>query len=175
MGTKAGVAADWTRLPASLRLVVESQERLAVGWRWSLQWEGQLVQLDAYVYRHDDTDRLSPSRLGGERSKEKVGDLLVEFDFKPDVLWQFKNVMLHLRFLTVDPSKEPGPTERAWLIRLAKKIQAFLETSVVSDLDAVIPRLELSVPEEKTLLLGTPLRLTWRAVNAAPEECRLEI
>ncbi len=175
MGTKAGVAADWTRLAASLGLVVESQERLAVGWSWSFQWEGQPVQLDAYVYRHDDTDRLSPSRLGGERSREKVGDLLVEFDFKPDVLWQFKNVTLHLRFLSTNLSEEPAPRERARLIRLAKKIQAFLEKSVVSDLDAVTPRMELPIPEEKTLFLGTPLRLTWRAVNAAPEECRLEI
>jgi hypothetical protein len=69
----------------------------------------------------------------------------------------------------------PNPTERARLIRLAKKLQAFLEAAVVSDLDAVTPRLELPSPEEKVLLLGSPVRLSWRAVNAAPEECRLEI
>jgi hypothetical protein len=180
MGTKAGVAADWTQLPGYLSrsssgLVVKSQERLEVGGRWSLRWEGQPAELDAYVYRRDEVDRLSPSRLGGERSKEKLGDILAEFDFKPDVLWQFKNVTLHLRSLDPDLHEGPNPAARARLIRLAKKIQAFLEAAVVSDLDAVTPRLELPIPEEKVLLLGAPLRLAWRAVNAAPEECRLEI
>jgi hypothetical protein len=180
MGMNAGVAADWAQLPASLSrassgLAVESQERLELGWRWSLRWEGQPVQLDAYVYRRDEIDRLSPSRVGGERSKEKVGDILVEFDFKPDLLWQFKNVTLHLRSLAADPHEGPQPGERARLIRLAKRVQTFVEAALVRDLDAVTPRLELSVPEEKVLLLGTPLHVPWRAVNAAPEECRLEI
>lgn len=179
-GKKAGVAADWARFPVHLEqacrgLVVESQEQLAVGRRWSLQWEGRALHLEADVFRRDDGTPLSPSRVGGGRSDEKIGDLLIEFGFKPDLLWQFKNVTMHLRDLAEELPGEPAFVERAQMLRVAKAAQSFLEASVVSDLDAVTPRLELLTPEDLTLLLGTPLRLACRAVNAPPQERHLEV
>lgn len=174
----AGVAADWTRLPAHLSrllpgLVVEVQEELAVGWQWSFRWQGLCFQLAAHVSSPPAYDRLSASNFGGEPSKEKIGDLLVEFDFKPDLLWQFKNVMLHLDVLPADqPEQRP---ERARMIQLARTVQSFLERSVVSDLHAVTPRLEISMPAETTILLGVPLRLAYHTENTAPGECLLEI
>ena len=63
---------------------------------------------------------------------------------------------------------------RARLLQLAKAAQSFLEASIVSDLDAVTPRLELTVPEDTTLLMGTPLRLPYRALNTRPEELHLD-
>jgi hypothetical protein len=178
-GQKAGVAADWARFPAHLErscrgLTVESQEQLAVGRRWSLQWEERTLYLEAHVSRREEFDPLSPSRIGGKRSNE-IGDVLVEFDFKPDLLWQFKNVTMHLRVLTEDVPEDPTPTERALLLRVAKAAQPFLEASVVNDLDAVTPRLELPTPEDTTLVLGTPVRLACHAVNTPPEERHLEI
>lgn len=174
----AGVAADWARLPAHLSrflpgLVVAAQEELALGRQWSLRWQGLCFQLAAYVSSPPAYDRLSASNFGGEPSKEKIGDLLVEFDFKPDLLWQFKNVMLHLHVLPADqPEQRP---ERARMIQLARTVQSFLERSVVSDLHAVTPRLEISMPAETTILLGVPLRLAYHTENAAPGECHLEI
>jgi hypothetical protein len=173
---KMGVAADWAQFPAHLErslrgLVVESQERLAVGQHWALRWQGQAFLLEAHIFRRDEVDPLSPSRIGGARSNEKIGELLVEFDFKPDLLWQFKNVTLHLRPL----AESTEPTGRGRMLQLAKAAQAFLQASIVSDLDAVTPRLEFSVPEDKTLLLGTPLRLAYRTLNAGPEECHFEL
>ncbi len=177
---KAGVDADWAQLPAylekSLRgLAVESQEALAVGRSWSLRWKGQPFHLEAHVQRRDEVEPLSPTRFGGERSKEKVGDLLIAFDFKPELLWQFKNVTLHLRALSEDLPQAPTPIEGARLLQLAKTVQSFVETWVVSELDAVTPRLELPSTEDTTLLLGTPLRLAYRALNVPPEECHLDI
>lgn len=177
---KPGVAADWTRLPAHLcrslpGLIVESSERLAVGQRWLLRWEEEALQLDAYVYRHGEGHPLSSSNIGGDRSSEEVGELLVEFDFKPDLLWQFKNVTLHLRGLAEDEPDERVPAGRAQRIQLAKAVQAFLESSLVSDLDQVTPKLELQRPEEETILLGSSLPLAYRAVNAAPDERHLEV
>jgi hypothetical protein len=178
--TKAGVAADWARLPSHLTqalsgLTVESQEQLGIGRRWTLQWEGWQLQLDAYVHRRDEGARLSPSRMGGQRSPERLGDLLVEFDFKPDLLWEFKNVTLDLRPLSEDFSDEPVSPGRERLLQLAKAVQTFLEASVVGDLDAVTPRLEFQRPMEETVLVGTPFRLPYQAVNAALEERHLEI
>jgi hypothetical protein len=176
--SSAGVAADWARLPVHLGrvlpgLVVESQEVLALGRQWSFRWQGQRFELDVYVYGPDEGDRLSASRVGGELSNEKIGDIVVEFDFKPDLLWQFENVTLHLRVLATD---QPGlPAGRAQVILLAKTVQSFLEASVVSDLHAVTPRLEIAMPEENTIRLGVPLRLACHAVNVAPGECHLEI
>lgn len=172
-----GAAADWARFPAHLEkslrgLSVESQEDLAVGRRWSLQWGEQRLSLDAHVFRRDEAEPLSAARVGGERSKEKLGDLLIEFGFKPDLLWQFKNVTLHLQVLT---EESPSPTVRARLLQLAKQVQAFLEASLVRELDAVTPRLELTLPEDRTLLLGTPLRLPYRALNMRPEELHLDL
>ena len=176
--SRAGVAADWMRLPAHLSrllpgLVVEIQEELALGWQWSLLWQGLRVQLAAYVYSSPPYDRLSAANVGGEPSKEKIGDLLVEIDSRPDLLWQFKNVILHLSVLAADPPEQT--VERARMIQLARTVQSFLERSVVSDLHAVIPRLEIPMPAETTILLGVPLRLAYHAKNAAPGECHLEI
>ncbi|HWN68999.1 MAG TPA: hypothetical protein VNM90_15280 [Haliangium sp.] len=173
-----GVAADWERLPAHLGrvlpgLVVESQETLELGRHWSFRWMGQPFELDAYVYSPDESERLSPDRIGGEASKEKIGDLLVEFDFKPDLLWQFANVMLHLRVLDTEGPGAPAARERS--IQVARAVQSFLEVFVVSDLQAVTPRLEIATPEEHTILLGAPLSLTYQAVNAAPGEYRMKI
>lgn len=174
----AGVAADWARLPAHLArtlsgLVVDAQEELGLGRRWSFRWQGQPFELDVYVYGPHEEDRLSPSRVGGERSNEMIGDILVEFDFKPDLLWQFKNVTLHLRVPAMDQPEMPAG--RARLIQFARVAQSFLETFVVSDLQAVTPRLEISKPEGNTILLGVPVRLAYQAVNVAPGECRLAI
>jgi hypothetical protein len=174
----AGVAADWDRLPAHLGralsgLVVDAQEALDVGRTWSFRWQGQPFELDAHVSGPDEIDRLSPSRVGGERSNEKIGDVLVEFDFKPDLLWQFQNVLLHLRVLVADG---PGaPAGKAQSIQVARAVQSFLETFVVSDLLAATPRLEMPMPAEHTILLGVPIRLTYQVVNAAPGEYRLRI
>ena len=174
----AGVVADWDRLPAHLGralsgLVVDAQEALEVGRTWSFRWQGQPFELDAHVYGPDDVDRLSPSRVGGERSKEKIGDILVEFDFKPDLLWQFENVVLHLRVLATDGSE--APAGRARSIQVARAVQSFLEKFAVPDLRAATPRLEMSMPAEHTILLGAPIRLDYQVVNAAPEEYRLRI
>jgi hypothetical protein len=176
--SRAGVAADWTQLPAHLGrllpgLVVEAREELALGWQWSFQWQGLGFQLAAYVYSPPSYDRLSASRIGGEPSQEKIGDLLVEFDFKPDLLWQFANVMLHLRVVAED-LPDPGAV-RARALQLTRSVQSFLERAVVSDLHAATPRLEVPTPADTTILLGVPLRLPYHAGNAAPGACELEV
>jgi hypothetical protein len=174
----AGVAADWDRLPAHLGralsgLVVDAQEALEVGRRWCFRWQGQAFELDAHVYGPDDVDRVSASRVGGERSKEKIGDILVEFDFKPDLLWQFHNIVLHLRVLAADGPE--APAGRARSLQVARAVQSFLELFVVSDLRAVTPRLETAMPAEQTIFLGAPIRLGYQVVNAAPGEYRMRI
>lgn len=179
--SKAGVAADWARLPSHLTqaipgLVVQSQEQLAVGRRWLLQWEEWQLQLDAHVHRRGEGARLSAVRVGGRRSPEQIGDMLVEFDSKPDLLWEFKNVTLDLSLLSEDFSDDASSSpERERLLQLAQAVQLFLEPFVVEDLDAVTPRLELQRPSDATVLVRTPLRLPYQAVNAAPDERHLEL
>jgi hypothetical protein len=84
-------------------------------------------------------------------------------------------VTLDLRPLSEDFSDEPDVSGRERLLQLAKAVQAFLEASVVGDLDAVTPRLELQRPRDETVLVGTPLRLPYQCVNAALEERHLEL
>jgi hypothetical protein len=177
----AGVAADWDRLPAHLGrtlpgLVVDAQEALEVGRQWSFRWQGQPFELDAHVWGPDEFDRLSPSQVGGERSREKIGDILVEFDFKPDLLWQFHNVLLHLRVPGTDgPSAPAGRAQSSRPIQVARAVQSFLEMFVVPDLQAATPRLEIFMGAARTIFLGVPVRLAYQVLNAAPGEYRLRI
>jgi hypothetical protein len=174
----AGVAADWGRLSAHLGqalsgLVVDAQEALELGHRWSFRWKGQSFQLEAHVFGPDEGDQLSPARFGGEPSNEKIGDILVEFDFQPDLLWQFRNVLLQLRVLATGQPEQPAG--RARRLQVARAVQSFLEMFAVSDLQAVTPRLEMPVPVVRTILLGIPVHLAYQIANAAPEECHLKI
>lgn len=177
----AGVAADWDRLPAHLGrtlsgLVVDAQEALEVGRRWSFRWQGQPFELDAHVWGPDEFDRLSPSQVGGERSREKIGDVLVEFDSKPDLMWQFHNVLLHLRVPGTDgPSAPAGRAQSSRPMQVARAVQSFLEMFVVPDLQAATPRLEIFMGAARTIFLGVPVRLAYQVVNAAPGEYRLRI
>jgi hypothetical protein len=87
------VAVDWTQFPAHLEsslrgLKVESREKLAVGGSWAIRWKGQQFFLEAHVFRRDEIAPLSPDRVGGERSKEKVGDLLsIAMRLQKALLW----------------------------------------------------------------------------------------
>jgi hypothetical protein len=182
LASHVGVAADWARLPVHLGgllpgLVVVAKEELALGRRWSLQWRGHRFALAVHVHGASDDVALYPANVGGTRSKEQIGDILVELDSAPGVVWQFRNVLLDLqvRRQARAAGRAAGTAARAHVMQLARAVQLFLAASVVSDLRAVTPRLDIAMPAEHTVLLGVPLRLAFHAANIAPAERHLEI
>jgi hypothetical protein len=74
-----------------------------------------------------------------------------------------------------DAGRPAGTAARAHVMELARAVQRFLETFVVSDLQAVTPRLEIAMPAAHAVLLGVPVRVAFHAANVAPAECHLEI